>query len=158
GAAASAGTPAWKALFERLAEPTPGGLTLHLGHVLADPSAARASAESAGELLSLEAEGPHGKLGLPLWRAVLDGAVLEPGPERKLKLNGCRHSALPEDGPVIEDTYRARLSIAHALRELAAREPGSTPLTLLGEDAPVRGGVNLEVQLVRGNQSICVTF
>jgi hypothetical protein len=150
--------PAWRAVLEELAEPAPGGLTLRLGRVLADPTAARASADSAGELLSLEAEGAQGKLGLPLWRAILAGPALEPGPERKLKLNGCRSLALPEYGPAIDDSYWARLSLARALRELAATEPDGAPLTLLGEDAPVRGGVNFDVQLLQGSQTVCVTF
>ena len=158
GSPANAPTPAWRALLGQLAERTPGGLTLRLGRVLADPTAARASAESAGELLELEAEGPQGKLGLPLWRAILARAALEPGPERKLKLYGCRHSALPEAGPALEDSYYARLSLAHALAELAAAEPGASPLKLLGEDTPVRGGVNFEVQLLGDTQTVAVTF
>src|SRR6185503_8876477 len=128
-APAGDGTPAWRALVEQLAETTPDGLTLRLGRVLSDPTAAHASAESAGELLALEAEGPQGKLGQPLGRAILAGPALEAGERNALKLYGCRHSALPEAGPAIEDTYCARLSLAQALRAHAAAEPGSLPLT-----------------------------
>lgn len=158
GAPTSGALPAWRALLEQCTERTENGLTLRLGRVLADPSAARASAESAGELLALEAEGPQGRLGLPLWRAILAGPALEPGPTRALKLYGCRHSALPQAGPAIEDTYSARLSLARALREHAAGEPGSEPLQLIGEHVPMRGGVNFEVQLLAESQSVLVTF
>lgn len=150
--------PAWRALLEQFAERTRGGLTLRLGNVLADPTAARASAESAGELLALEAEGPEGKLGLPLWRAILAGPVLERAPQRTLKLYGCRHSARADAGPALEDSYHARLSLARALHALATEEPGSEPLTLSGEHAPMRGGVNFEVQLLAETQSVVVTF
>ena len=157
GSPASDAVPAWRALLEQFAQRTAGSLTLRLGRVRADPTAARASAESAGELLALEADGPQGKLGLPLWRAILAGPALEPGPEPKLRLNGCRHSALPDAAPVLEDTYCARLSLARALRTLAAREPGVASLTLLGEHVPVRGGVNFEVQLLAESQGVRVT-
>jgi hypothetical protein len=131
---------------------------LRLGRVLSDPTAARVSAESAGELLALEAEGPQGELGTPLWRAILAGPALEPGERIALKLYGCRHTALPEAGPALEDTYCARLSLAQALREHVSAEPGSAPLTLIGEHVPMRGGVNFEVQLLAETQSVVVTF
>lgn len=158
GAPESDGTPTWRALLERFGERTPGGLGLRLGRVLSDPTAARASAESAGELLALEAQGPQGSLGQPLWRAILAGPALEPGPPPALKLYGCRHTALPEAGPALEDTYCARLALGQALRTHAASEPGSGPLTLVGEHVPMRGGVNFEVQLLAGTQSVVVTF
>src|SRR5262245_19970952 len=55
--------PLWRVLLERCGERGPEGTHLRLGRVLADPSLARASSESAGELLGLEADGPQGKLG-----------------------------------------------------------------------------------------------
>lgn len=158
GAPAGDPSPAWRALLAQLAEPGEHGLTLRLAHVLADPTAARASADSAGELLALEAQGPEGEPGGPLWRAILASPALEHGPPPTLRLNGCRHSALSGDGPALEDSYSARLSLARALQELAATEPGSAALVLSGEHVPVRGGVNFEVQLQDGTQSVSVTF
>lgn len=152
--------PFWKALLEHPAVTrTPDGSVLRLGRVLADPSAARRAAESAGELLDLEAEGPEGKLGLPLWRAVLDGPVLrrsEGG--RTLALYGCRHSADADAGPALEDSYYARLALAEALKRHALAQPGEGAFTLVGQESPVKGGVNFEVQLVGARQSIAVTF
>ena len=145
----------WEKFLDTFAEHTDAGLRIRLGHVLADPTAARASAEHAGELLALEAEGAEGKLGQPLWRVIVAGLDAQPGAERTLDLHGCRHSALPEDGPVIEDTYVARLSLARALRELAA---GERPLVVRGEDTPVAGGVNFEVLYMHGVQSVSVSF
>src|SRR5688572_24026220 len=70
-------TPFWKALLAPpLVELTESGRVLRLGRVVADPSAARGSAESAGELLELEAAGPDGPLGVPLWRAMLERAAV----------------------------------------------------------------------------------
>src|SRR6185436_987641 len=151
-------TPAWRALIDAFVEHGEGGLTLRLGRVLADPTTARASAECAGELLALEAEGADGKLGQPLWRVILSRATFQPGDERTLDLYGCRHSALPEAGPSIEDTYFARLSLARALRELAATDRDARPLVVHGEDVPVPGGVNFEVTFSGGVQSVSVTF
>ena len=152
--------PFWKALLEHNALTLgPAGPSLRLGRVLADPSAARISAEHAGELLALEAEGPDGKLGMPLWRAMLAGPSLEQGPAgRTLAFYGCRHTADADAAPVLEDTYRARVSLADALVQYALSEPGAAPLTLLGREAPVKGGVNFEVQLLGDTQSVSVSF
>lgn len=152
--------PFWKALFEHPAVTrTPDGLCLRLGRVLADPSAARRAAENAGELLALEAEGPAGKLGIPLWRAVLDGPVLQRNENgRTLALYGCRHSADADAGPVLEDSYYARLALAEALKQHALAQAGEGAFTLLGQETPVKGGVNFEVQLLGTRQSVSVTF
>jgi len=148
----------WKALLELPAvSRAENTLTLRLGRVLADPSAARLAAESAGELLSLPAEGPEGPLGLTLLQAVLNGPATEHTDTGSvLKLYGCRHSADADAGPLLEDTYYARLSLAAALRKAA--EKAGTPLTLRGEDVPVKGGVNFEVQLAGEQQVLQVTF
>jgi hypothetical protein len=138
---------------------TADGVTLRLGRVLADPTFARAAALAAGELLALEAVGPDGPLGKPLWRAILDGPVLQTEDGvRTLRLYGARHSADADAGPALEDTYHARLALAAALRTHAASEPGATPLVLRGEETPVKGGVNFEVQLVGTRQTLTVTF
>jgi hypothetical protein len=152
--------PFWQALLEHPAVTrTATGVTLRLGRVLSDPSAARLAAESAGELLALEAEGPQGKLGVPLWRAVLDGPSTQKSAHgRTLALNGCRHSADADAGPALEDTYSARLALGSALGELALSEPGAGALTLLGQKMPVKGGVNFEIQLLGDVQSVVVTF
>lgn len=156
--------PFWKALLEHPAlTRAPEGMTLRLGRVLADPTSARLAAERAGELLALEAEGPHGKLGVPLWRALLgacqDGPAMQHNEQgRTLALYGCRHSADADAGPALEDTYTARLALAQALSEHALSEAGAAPLALLGQTAPVRGGLNFEVQLLGEVQSVVVTF
>lgn len=153
--------PFWKTLLAPpFTEPGDTGPVLRLGRVLADPSAARGSADSAGELLALEAGGPQGKLGIPLWRAILTGpsTELDPGVGRTLKMYGCRHSADADAAPVIEDSYAARLALAAALRAHAAEEDAVEPLTLVGELTPARGGVNFDVQLVGNTQAVSVTF
>jgi hypothetical protein len=150
-------TPFWKALLAPpLVELAEAGRVLPLGRVVADPSAARGSAESAGELLELEAVGPDGPLGVPLWRALLERAAVGDERGRTLSVYGCRHSADPDAGPVLEDTYHARVSIVQRLRALA--EGQGTPLVIRGEQTPVKGGVNLEVQLDGERQWVRVTF
>jgi hypothetical protein len=152
-------TPCWRSLLEPpFAQRHSAGVTLRLGRLLADPTTARASALSAGELLALEAEGPEGPLGVPLWRAVLDGAAFDPDAPRTLKIHGCRHSADADAGPVIEDSYHARLSLARALRAHAKARAEGEPVTVLGEDTPLRGGVNFEIQLVGTTQAVQVSF
>ncbi|MSR63815.1 MAG: hypothetical protein EXS08_15425 [Planctomycetes bacterium] len=148
----------WRALLELPAVVrTENTLTLPLGRVLSDPSAARLAAESAGELLALEAESQGGPLGLTLLQAILAGpAVEQTETGAVLKLYGCRHSADADAGPLLEDSYYARLSLAGALR--AAAQQRGLALTLRGEDAPVKGGVNFEVQLSAEQQVIEVTF
>jgi hypothetical protein len=57
-------------------------------------------------------------------RILLDGPASERSAQgRTLKLYGCRCSADAAAGPALEDSYTARLSLAHALRaHLAAAE------------------------------------
>lgn len=135
---------------------TPAGPRLSLGRVWAAPTVAALAAREAGLLLALEAEGPEGPTGLPLWRVILEGPSTEEGAERTLALYGCRHATDPDAGPVIDDTYAARLSLAQAL-EGHARSSGST-VRLRGAEAPVAGGVNFEVQLMGDEHAIRVTF
>jgi len=149
-----------RALFDTFAEPAaPAGRVLRLGRVQADPSSARLAAEHAGELLELEAQGPDGTPGVPLWRAILDGpAVAKSADGRTLAIYGCRHSADLDAGPVLEDTYAARLALADALAAHARTQTGEAPLTLLGRELPVKGGINLEVTLVGETQALTVTL
>lgn len=157
GVPAFSSEPLWRVLLAPpFAEVTPAGVTLRLGHVLADPTAARLSAECAAELLELEAQGPEGPLGISLGQAILTLA-LEADPPRTLRLHGCRHTAEASAGPVLEDTYFARLALAAGLRRLAEAESGAA-LNLLGEKVPVAGGVNLDVQLAEGRQLLVATF
>jgi hypothetical protein len=130
--------------------------------VHADPTRARASAEAAGELLSLPAIDASGQGldgdGRPLWKAVLQGpAALRTDAGIVLKLYGCRHSADAASAPALEDTYAARLSIAAAFRRLASHEPGWPTLTIDGEHEPVRGGASFEVQLLGDQHMLQVT-
>ena len=163
GAAADAASgaseelPFWRALLEGpAATRSDGVVTLKLGRVHADPSAARLAAEAAGELLELTVVTPAGTV--PLWRAVLDGPAAARSSEgTALKLYGCRHSADPETGPLLEDTYAARLSIAREFRRLAETSPDHRPLTIEGEHTPVAGGANFEVQFRAGEQTLVVT-
>jgi hypothetical protein len=153
----------WDALLALPAAVRDGDVvTLTLGRVLADPSVARLAAEQAGELLDLPAEGPDGVLGGTLLDAVLHSAVLH-GPAttsgadgRTLSVYGCRHNADDDAGPLIEDTYAARQSLVRALR--AGAEAAGEPLTVCGENAPVKGGVNFDVQQRGEEQRIVVTF
>jgi hypothetical protein len=161
GAARSPDAPAlWRALLRGpAATRTETGVTLRIGRVLADPSSARGAAEAAGELLRQPARNAAGELGAPLWRVVLDG----PGTERRdgapvFKIYGCRHKADPDAGPVLEDTYAARLALAQGLRELAALDPGTAGLVIEGESMPVRGGANFELSLSGDTHSVEVTF
>ena len=159
GVAPASDAPAlWRELLRSPAS-AEGGLTLKLGRVLADPSAARLAAEQAGELLRQPAKNAQGELGLPLWKAVLDGpATTRENGAPVLKLYGCRHSADADAGPVLEDTSAARLALARTLRELAAGDPAYSGLTLAGEETPAHGGVNFEVQLVGDRHSVQVSF
>jgi hypothetical protein len=134
------------------------GATLRLRRVLADPSAARLSAQHAGELLSLEAHTPTGPLGIPLWQAVLEHARPAEDGGLALELYGCRHLADADAGPTLEDTYAARLALADALAQHARTRAGAPPLELRGREVPVRGGINLEVELVGQTQAVRVTF
>jgi len=129
---------------------------LALGQVWAAPTVASLAAARAGELLALEAEGPEGRTGTPLWRALLDGPATERGATLVLALHGCRHATDAAAGPILEDTYHARLSLAQALQE-HARAAGLA-LELRGIETPVRGGVNLEVQLLGEEHALRVTF
>jgi len=138
------------------AERTAEGTRLRLGALLADPTPAQASAACADELLALEAVGPEGPLGVPLWRALLDGPAVEPGADATLRIYGCRHGADAASGPALEDSYTARVALARALHD-HARADGRR-LTLLGEQSPLKGGVNFEVALVGATQSIEVTI
>jgi hypothetical protein len=164
GADGPARQPLWRALLEALpATPDGRGRLLALAGVHADPTRAQASAEAAGELLSLPAiaadgEDLQGSGAGPLWKAVLAG----PAAERSaagivLRLHGCRHSGDAAAAPALEDTYAARLSIASAFRRLAAEEPGHPPLTIEGEHEPVPGGANFEVQLLGDQHMLQVT-
>lgn len=163
GAPAESRPSFWKALLASpLVEPVEGGLRLDLGRVLADPSAARGSAESAGELLELEAqletEGEDVPLGVPLWRAILERAAVSEGTGRTLSIYGCRHLADADAAPSLEDTYHARLAMVRRLRELGNADGAAGPLAIRGEQAPVKGGINLEVVLQGERQSLRVTF
>ena len=150
----------WHALlaapFAETSAASTDGPHLRLGRVWAAPTVATLAAEHAGELLALEAEGADGPTGLPLWRVILDGPSTQAGALPTLALYGCRHSSDPDAAPVLEDTYAARLSLAHALEE-HARDAGLA-LTLRGIDAPAKGGVNFEVQLVGEEHAVRVTF
>ena len=150
-----------RSLFEALLEHpavthTDAGTTLRLGRVLGFPTTARLAAESAGELLELEVETAEGRKSL--WRAILSGPATQDTPEngRALALYGCRHSADPAAGPVLEDSYFARLALARALEAHARAEPA--PVTILGQEVPRRGGVNFEVVQQGEEQILLVTF
>jgi hypothetical protein len=138
------------------ATPDESGRRLELGRVWSAPTVARLAAERAGELLDLEAEGPDGPTGKPLWRVLVDGPSTQPGEPATLALYGCRHSADSDAAPAIEDTYAARQSLARAL-EQHARSAGLS-LDLRGTDAPVKGGVNFEVQLSGERHALVATF
>ena len=151
-------SPLWRALLEHpLVQRTPEGLTFPLGRLQTDPTVARAAALSAGELLALPTRTPEGTPGEPAWRVILaSSAARTENGRRIVKLNGCRHSALPDAAPAIEDTYHARLSLAAALESLA-REAGE-PLELEGVEAPAQGGANFELMLLDGRQLLELTF
>ncbi|HEX6886312.1 MAG TPA: hypothetical protein VF530_23255 [Planctomycetota bacterium] len=129
---------------------------LALGQVWAAPTIASLAAERAGELLALAAEGPDGPTGTPLWRALLDGPATWRGETLTLALNGCLHTTDAAAGPILEDTYHARLSLARALQEHA--QAAGLALDLRGVEVPVRGGVNFEVQLLGEEHALRVTF
>lgn len=150
----------WRALLELpAATRDERGTTLRLGRVLADPTGARGSAESAGELLWLPVSGPEGEPGVPLWRAVVDGpALVRTDAGLTLPIHGCRHSADAASAPALEDSYFARLSLARALGRIVATEVDGEPITVTGEQFPVKGGVNFEVQFAGGTQTVEVTF
>lgn len=150
--------PLWRAL---LAHPrvrrSEQGLELPLGRLQTDPSIARASAEAAGELLTLASRDPDGRDGPPLFEVLLaSSAAREENGQRIVKLYGCRHSATPDGAPALEDSYYARLALAEGL-ERAAAEAGR-PILIEGRDAPVVGGANFEVAWIDGRQVLDVTF
>lgn len=150
GRGTSGDRPLWKTLLERAALAAPDGTpTLKLGRIHADPTIARQAAEAAGELLLLPAMQGATETGVPLWKALLDGpAATRSEGGTAVKLYGCRFTADIDAAAAIEDTYHARLALARALREIVAQHPEYGPLTIEGEETPVQGGANFEVQLV----------
>jgi len=142
--------PLWKTLLERAAVSTPGGPpTLKLGRVFANPTIARQAAEASGELLLLPAVQGSSELGRPLWQVLLESSAARRTDEgTALELYGCRFSADADAAAAIEDTYYARLALARALRDIVASHPEYGPLTIEGEEIPVHGGANFELQLI----------
>jgi len=137
------------------AETGNSGPSLRLGRLLADPTRAARAAREAGALLDCPALGPDGPLGQTLAEAILASPAIEHGAQHTLKIYGCRHAADADSGPGLEDSYFARKALAAGLRE---RVGDGAPLTILGEETPLKGGINLDVRLEGELQTIEVTF
>ena len=155
--------PLWRTLLERVAtRGADGRTTLALGRVSVDPTVARLAALEAGELLRLKV-GSEPASGAEdtreeLWKLVLDGPAAERTDEGLvLRLYGCRHTADVAAAPVIEDTWFARLALAEAFREIAGEHPEVGRLVIEGDQVPVKGGANFELQLLGDRHGVQFT-
>lgn len=131
-------------------------LVFRIAGARADPTPSHLCALETGELLRLPVlDDPAGT---PLWKVILDGPAVERTEEGLvLRLYGCRFTADPGLGPVIEDTYTARLSLARAFEALAQEHLEYPSLSIRGADAPAKGGANFEVQLIGDQHMVEVT-